>query len=98
MRMPEPIIRLELEHMKHTLVRAMGVHFAEIDENVRKAIEHAVDNFDYGGEIEKIVNNEMSAALKEALHQHFQVGGPGYETIQEVAVGIIQSRLSAYER
>ena len=91
---PTPIIRLELEHMKHSIIHAMGVHFVEMDEAVQRAIKRAIDNFDYGGEIEKLAHRIIQQALDDALRKHFRPGGEGYQDIQKVAVKIIETRLA----
>ena len=91
--MEPPIIRIEMEHMKHTLIHAMAAHFTEQDERVKNAITQAIDNYDYAGEVAKLVGREITDAIVTALREYLQVGGDGYKNIQELAIHRIDAEI-----
>ena len=93
-----PIIKIELESMKHTVCHAMTEHLSEMDEGIQEAVKVAVDNFDYRGEISRIANAQIKQALEEAIRRHFQYGGDGYEEINKVATSLIEKRLAEQVR
>jgi hypothetical protein len=68
-----PIVRLTLDHMKHTIVHAMTEYTVKLDGTIKAAIESAVDNFDYEREIgalaEGILRDGIRQAIKAAVNQ-----------------------------
>ena len=71
-----PVIRLELEHMKHTMLAALSQHTSEINKMAEAQIEKAIKEFDWAAETTQIVHE----ALRKAVSSYFAYG-EGYNFI-----------------
>jgi hypothetical protein len=58
-----PIIRLEIEHMKHAMLHAFADYQIHIDETLRNAVEA----FCQPDNIERIVTKQVSDSLEQAI-------------------------------
>lgn len=65
-----PIIRLELERMKQTMLTAVSDYNNQISEAVKVQLEWAIENFDY----EAAVREAANEAIKEAINSYFKYG------------------------
>ena len=65
-----PTIRMELDHLRHTIVQHMGVAGSELDEHLKSAVERAFDNLDLKDYVVDVVNEE----IKNAIDSFFKYG------------------------
>jgi hypothetical protein len=60
--MEEPfVIRLSVEHMKYQILQAISPREIELKERIELAVKKAVEGFDFQGEIERKVVNELNS-------------------------------------
>lgn len=78
-----PIIRLEVEGMKHTLLTALSHHSAEMDANVQQAVESYCTEANLTAVINETVKYEMDMAVKEEVRNFFGYGKAGRRAVKE---------------
>lgn len=71
-----PMVRLELQEMKYSVIHSLLTHQKQINELVEKQLNNVIENFDY----ESVVRQVASDALTKAIKEYFQYGD-GYQTI-----------------
>ncbi len=59
-----PIIRVEIDQLKHSIISHMGVYGSVLGEVIDAEIEKAIVNYDFEGEVRLIVNDAISSELK----------------------------------
>jgi len=78
-----PIIKLQLQNMKHSIAHAFHAHHMTVDRDVQEAIERFCD----AGHVKRIIEDEVSTAiewaLKEEVRAFFKYGGEGREVIRK---------------
>ena len=84
--MPIPIIRLEVERMKQTILQALPQHVAAMDESVREAIEAYCTPENIGSIISQAVTNNLNEAVKDEVRSFFQYSKPGREAVREAVI------------
>ncbi len=72
-----PRLRLELDHMKSTIITHLGIHGSELSGKINEKIEEVIANYDFDGEISRIASN----AITEAIEKEF-TSGEGAKFIQ----------------
>ena len=78
-----PIIKFEVEHMKHTLMAHLGLCGSELGGYVAAAMGRAVENYPW----EQNVTNIVHSVLTYEIEQYF-THGPGKDLIsQAVSAG-----------
>ena len=65
-----PIVRLELESMKHSIITALGLRNNQLAEVVENRIEDAIKEFDFDGKVSGVV----SECLEDMIHWYFKYG------------------------
>ena len=65
-----PTVRLELEHMKHCIISALGVHGSQLGEAIDEQVQKAIANYDWEGQVKSIVHE----AIQEHIKCHFKYG------------------------
>lgn len=85
-----PIIKLEIQGMKHTVMVALSEHHARISEEVQHALEQACSESNIRTIVALQVNAEVRKVMKEEIHYYFSIG-EGRDAIREMA----RQRLSA---
>ena len=90
-----PIIRLEIEQMRHSIAAMLSKHTLEMDAKIQQALKVACDNFDYRGEVLRIANDCIRGAIKNAIEEQFRYGGAGYEAVQVVAKQLAENALKS---
>ncbi len=90
--MPEisvPIIRLQVENLKHTMFLALTEHAALMD----KSIQQAVEEFCTDGHIDAIVRREaqlqLDAVVKEEVGSFFR-NGPGRAAVRQAVTEALE--------
>ena len=79
-----PMVRLELDYMKQSILHHLGLHENELSKNVNDQIEKAIAEFDFEGEVSRIATE----AIRKAINFEF-TSGDGFIWIQEAIHGIV---------
>ena len=66
-----PIIRLEIEGMKHSILHHLGLHNDEIARLVEREIDDAIKNIDLRAK----VRSEVERAVTKSIEEYFRYGG-----------------------
>ena len=78
-----PVIKFEVEHMKHTLMAHLGLCGSELGECVSAAMDRAVESYPW----EQNVTNIVHSVLTHEIERYFTYG-PGKDLIsQAVSAG-----------
>lgn len=77
-----PIIRLEVEGMKHTLTTALMEHSALMDEQLRAAIEAYCTPENIARVVQEAARAALDQAIKESVQNFFRFG-PGRSAVAE---------------
>jgi len=81
-----PIIRIELESMRHTLQLAISQHLENMDEIIlwcEKEIDRVCTPENVASIVEQAADKEIKAAITNAIHDFYRYG-EGREAIKEV--------------
>ena len=73
-----PIVKLELEGMKHSILTHLGLATNELSEAVSAQIEKAIESFDFSD----AVLRASSGAIAETIEDYFKYG-QGRQFIQQ---------------
>ncbi len=65
--MTTPIIRLELEGMRHSVLHAFMAHNTEIEGYVGEALKKTIENYNFLEEVRRFANAELHEAVKRAV-------------------------------
>jgi hypothetical protein len=87
-----PIIRLEVEGLKRTMLLALTEHAALID----KSLQQAVQDYCTDGHIDSIVRREaelqLDAALREEVRRFFLFNNPGRAAVRQAVTEALEQR------
>lgn len=87
-----PIVRLELQGMKATLLHAIGERQASFDADVRAAVEQACSPANIRAVIEHEVQRSLEAAIADEVRRFYQ-SGEGRQAVRDA----IRKRLGREE-
>jgi hypothetical protein len=87
-----PIIRVEIECLKHDIAMFLGVHGSELGEQIEKGIETAIRNYDFDGNICKIVHDIITEDIKNFYKYH-----EGRNIIRDAVYKILNGKEDAKE-
>ncbi len=62
-----PIIRLELEGLRHQVVHALGIHNREVEESVAAVVGKAVEAFDFETTVRREVQTQLAEHIKRSV-------------------------------
>ena len=79
---PIPIIRLEVEGMKHTIAAAMTEYAAQMDADLQKAVEDYCTSGNIANIVRTTAYSVMDQVIREEVRSFF-VHGNGREAIKE---------------
>ena len=87
-----PVIRLELDYMKQSIIHALGERHLSIEDQIGPVIDAAISKFDFQKEIEQItlqvLNEQITQATQRAVAQVF------YDSnLRDQLAGMIKSTL-----
>lgn len=68
---PFPMIRLEVEGMRHQIVHAFSQHCETMKQQVEEATKAAIDQFDFPSEVARIADGLLRDAIRSALKDAF---------------------------
>ena len=69
-----PIIRLEVQSMKHSIMVALTEHQAQMDEDIQKAVEAYCTDENISRVVRAAATAEMEQAIKEEVGAFFKYG------------------------
>lgn len=73
-----PLIRLEVESMKHAIISHLGVHGSELGKILDAEIQKAIDTYPWESSVAEIVHD----ALHSEIERYFRFG-EGRKAIQQ---------------
>ena len=79
-----PIIKIELENMRHSIMAHLGIVGSELSEILDKKIQEAIESYDFSGKVNAIV----STVITEAIEYCFRYGG-GRQCINETVNDVL---------
>lgn len=74
-----PLVRLELDQMRTTIMHQFTNYNKEISEAVDKELKKVIENFDYESTITKIANETITKAIED----YFTWRGEGKKLIED---------------
>lgn len=72
-----PLIRLDLEKMRYSVIHALHDHNLEIEKYVNEELGRQIEAFDYEAAIKRQVEISMGVAVERAVSSFFQTGYGG---------------------
>lgn len=74
-----PMIRLELEQMRATILHQFTNYNKELSEAVDKELKKVIENFDYEGTITRVANEVITKVIQD----YFSWSGEGKKLIED---------------
>lgn len=74
MNISPPIIRLEVEHMKHAMLAACSQYLVQLDEQVQAAVQKACTVENITRVVEQAADDAISKTIKEEIESFFRFG------------------------
>lgn len=71
---PMPLIRLEVDHMKYSMITALHNYSVQMDENIQKAIEEYCTQENLDRVIMDAAHKALDTAIKEEVRNFFWNG------------------------
>jgi len=81
-----PMIRLELDYMKSSIISTLGLYGSELGEAVKERIEQTIKNYDFNGKVSAIASDVITSEI-EAFFKF----GNGREYIQSSVQKVLDS-------
>jgi len=78
-----PIIRLEVEGMRHTVQTALMEHAAKMDSSIQAAVEAYCTDANIDAVVRKAATEAIDAAVREEVRSFFGYGRAGRAAIRE---------------
>lgn len=69
-----PMVRIELEGMKHQIVHALASHNEEIEKAIEEQLAATIKTFPFEETVRQLAREVISASIKEALEYYFKYG------------------------
>lgn len=78
-----PILRIELDHIKQSMLHALDIRHGELECAIEKGIDLAYQVLPHivAERCRAAVVNAVAEATHKALQEHFSPGGAGYEQV-----------------
>lgn len=73
-----PLVRIEVEEMKHSVMHYLGAHHQEIEEQVKAQLERVIENYDF----ERRVREAIHTVIDGAILGYFKYG-QGREAVEK---------------
>ena len=96
--MNTPIIRLEIESMKHTMLCALSSRSAEMDEALKRAVEECCTPENINAIVKDAAVRAFESALKEEVKNFFGYGGNGRQAILEIVNSYLEELMQPFRR
>lgn len=88
-----PLVKVEIDRMRHTIVTQLGLMHSELGEALSAEIERAVAEYDWQAHTRRIVNE----VLDKCVSDYFSIG-PGFDLISSTVEKAFNSIFDATER
>lgn len=88
-----PIIRLEVERMKHTMVAALTEYHTRIDSDLQAAVESFCSPDNLKGIIDAMVEKELKTVIEEEVRNFFRYG-KGRGVIRDAVVKKLEPEIA----
>lgn len=69
-----PVIRLELQSMKHSVVNALSAYHSDVERTVSQQLDEVIKNFDFGAVVQSTATEALNKAIKTAVESYFMYG------------------------
>ena len=69
-----PVVRLEVGYMKHAILHAFSQHSAQMDADVKRAVEHFCRPENVSAIVAKAVNDTLKRAIEEEIDRFYRYG------------------------
>lgn len=89
-----PVIRIELERMRHTFCAMLGEHMAKMDRDIRAAIEAEITPERVGAMLRQQAAETLREAIKSALEASVRYGA-GAATLRQMVDARVRELLPA---
>lgn len=77
-----PIIKLEVQGMKKTIMHALTQHTAMMDEDIKAAVDRVCTTEYVSSLVAEVTQREMTEAIERQIKYYYSYG-EGYEAIQQ---------------
>jgi hypothetical protein len=91
--MGPPVIRLELQRMRYTVMSALTHYTAELDTEVRAAVERYCEPENIRAVVSAEVTQAIDAAVKSEVKAYFAYGGAGRAVIRDAVVARLNEEM-----
>lgn len=81
-----PIIKLEIQGMKHTIQAALTARAAQLDTSLQAAVEAYCTDENIEYIVKQEVTTALNAAIKEEIRSYFQWSKPGRQAVREAVI------------
>ena len=92
-----PVIKIELERMRATLLVALSEYAARMDSDIQTAVDQFCQPDNLKAVIEQVVERELKAAISQEVEQFFRYGA-GRQAISRAVVERLTDRAKWMER
>jgi hypothetical protein len=76
-----PLVKVELEHMRQTMIVALSDYQERISQSVNEQLEDIVNNFDFSKVVDETATKVIEEAIRDALTNYFKYGD-GHKIIE----------------
>ncbi len=92
-----PIIRIQVEGMKHTIMLAMEQHLMKMDEDVKRAVEEACTPERVTAVIRNAAETEVKKAIESEV-QNFYRSGAGRQAVRDAVAASLEARADEFKK
>lgn len=85
-----PIIPLEMQGMKHTVLKALQDHHIQMDEYIQQSLENFCSKEHLTSIVDQAVKAEMDAAVKAEIRDFFGYGKDGRRAVKEAILAYLK--------
>lgn len=78
-----PVIRLEVERMKHSILVALSEHATTMDASVAKAVEAYCTQENIDRVVWSAAKEALDSAVREEVREFFRYSKPGRQAVRE---------------
>ena len=86
-----PIIKLEVESMKHTVIAMLSEYFAKMDEDIRRAVHLACTAEKISLIISETAEREIKAVIEEEISRFFRYGD-GRSAVRDTVTNMLKDQ------
>ena len=87
-----PIIRLEVEGLKRTMLLALTEHVALMDKSLQQAVQDYCTEYNIDYIVRREAELQLDAALKEEVGRFFAFNGSGRAAVRQAVTETLEQR------